>query len=477
MPKLGTMPFIRYKKIGQNEYAYKITPYWDPKTKQPKQKTQYLGKVINKEKHQYQKNQPKEKQILDFGDTYLLETLYKQTGLTNLLNQTLKQAAETTQTLIHYKLCNNAALRHTQKWHQGNYLSLKTNNQNLTSQKISTHLKTLANPTLQKTFFQTYIPQLPNTKQGIIIDGSSLPNQIHNHLTTWGRSGEEIDKQIRFLLAVDRDQHLPLFFRTLPGNIIDVSTLQNTIYELKHYGIKEAFLYLDAGFFSDNNLCQMYENKLDFIIRLPSNRKLYKRLIEQHGRELERRENIVAYGERGLFVKEVEVDLLGHRAFAYLVLDPVRRGREMSRFLRNNVADSSGGGDDGGGVLSCGGEEVDFGILVKGVMVVVSSFRFLKEEVVPSYYVRQVAETFFGFSKDDLGLVPLRVHSEESVHGFLFLQFLVLVAFLQLKKQLGKKYTVEEVLLSMRNLKCKVYDKEILVEELTNTTALKVMVK
>lgn len=207
----------------------------------------------------------------------------------------------------------------------------------------------------------------------------------------------------------------------------------------------------------------MYENKLDFIIRLPSNRKLYKRLIEQHGRELERRENIVAYGERGLFVKEVEVDLLGHRAFAYLVLDPVRRGREMSRFLRNNVADSSGGG----GVLSCGGEEVDFGILVKGVMVVVSSFRFLKEEVVPSYYVRQVAETFFGFSKDDLGLVPLRVHSEESVHGFLFLQFLVLVAFLQLKKQLGKKYTVEEVLLSMRNLKCKVYDKEILVEELT----------
>ncbi|MCL5413436.1 MAG: hypothetical protein M1569_03470 [Candidatus Marsarchaeota archaeon] len=45
--------------------------------------------------------------------------------------------------------------------------------------------------------------------------------------------GEEIDKQVRFLLAVDRDEHLPLFFRLLPGNIIDVSSLQNTLYELK----------------------------------------------------------------------------------------------------------------------------------------------------------------------------------------------------------------------------------------------------
>ncbi|MCL2643801.1 MAG: hypothetical protein FWD52_09945 [Candidatus Bathyarchaeota archaeon] len=71
------MPFIRYKKIGQKEYAYQITAYWDPKTKKPKQKTQYLGQIINKEKQIYQKkptNQQKEKQILDFGDTYLLNT-------------------------------------------------------------------------------------------------------------------------------------------------------------------------------------------------------------------------------------------------------------------------------------------------------------------------------------------------------------------------------------------------------------------
>jgi len=73
----------------------------------------------------------------------------------------------------------------------------------------------------------------------------------------------------------------------------------------------------------------------------------------------------------------------------------------------------------------------------------------------------------FGFSKDDLKIVPLRVHSEGVLRGFLFLQFLALIAFIQIKKKIGKEYTVEEVMLAMRNLKCKVYDNELVVQELT----------
>jgi len=42
-----------------------------------------------------------------------------------------------------------------------------------------------------------------------------------------------------------------------------------------------------------------------------------------------------------------------------------------------------------------------------------------------------------------------------------------LIVFADLKKALGNEFSVEEVLLSMRNLKCKVYEKEIIVCELT----------
>ncbi|MCD6218935.1 hypothetical protein J7K43_00945, partial [Candidatus Calescamantes bacterium] len=44
---------------------------------------------------------------------------------------------------------------------------------------------------------------------------------------------------------------------------------------------------------------------------------------------------------------------------------------------------------------------------------------------------------------------------------------LTLVVFVLLRKELQNKYTVEEVLMSMRNLKCKLFDNEILIGEIS----------
>lgn len=61
----------------------------------------------------------------------------------------------------------------------------------------------------------------------------------------------------------------------------------------------------------------------------------------------------------------------------------------------------------------------------------------------------------------------MRVHKEETLRGYLLLTFIALTVFLLLKKEIGKKHTAEEILLTMRNLKCKVYENEVLVQELT----------
>ena len=100
-------------------------------------------------------------------------------------------------------------------------------------------------------------------------------------------------------------------------------------------------------------------------------------------------------------------------------------------------------------------------------MILVASFQLPKEEVVPAYYVRQTAEQLFGFSKDDLDILPLRVHNDQRISGFLFLQFITLIIFVELKNKLGKKHTVEETILTMKKLKCKVYEKNIIISELS----------
>ena len=453
------MTFIRYKKFGRLEYAYEITAYWDSKTKKPKQKSRYLGIVKDKEKGLYEKKWQTrmESQILDFGDSYVLDSFVKSNGFSDLLKLIFGDLRDVILALIYYRLCYGGAMMYAERWLYGNYAKKIFPKLDISSQRISEYLEGLGADITQRRFFDEYMKQFSNSKRGVIIDGTSLPNQIHNPLTAWGRSGEEIDKQVRFLLAIDRDTNLPLFFRLLPGNIIDVSSLRNTLYELKIYGVKDAYVFLDAGFFSDENLGDMYQNQVDFVIRLPSGRILYKELITKEANNLESKRNFVRYGKRGLFVKEVEINLLDRKAFAYIIQDPLRRGREIERYILDSVDDN---------IIA---DEDKYDIVNKGIMIVVSSFKVPKDEIVPYYYTRQMAEVFFGFSKDDLGILPLRVHSEERISGFLFLQFLSLIVFAQIKTHLGKNYTIEEVLLSMRNLKCKVYGNEIVVSEVTKT--------
>ena len=210
---------------------------------------------------------------------------------------------------------------------------------------------------------------------------------------------------------------------------------------------------MDAGFFSKPNIVDLYDKGISFLTRLSASTSLYKELIESEVKGLELAVNGVQFGKRGLFVLQKKVDLFGRVGFAYVVLDPERKGREVKRLILQSV----------GEVLKR--EDLEYLFLRCGVMVLVSSFEISREEVVPLYYLRQRAEVLFGFAKDDVGFLPLRVHSEEALCGFLFLQFLSLIVFAHLKKVLGNGFCVEEVLLVMRNLKCRVFDGEGVVCE------------
>ncbi len=451
------MTFIRYKTFGKQEYAYQIKSYWDSKTQKPKQKTLYLGVVVDKSKKIFEKrlSLPKqEKLILDFGDSYFIKEFFEKVKFSKLIEEVFGDKKDFFLSLINYRLCYPSAMRFSKTWFEGNYAKICYPNVDLSSQRISDFLKLLGDENLQRKFFKQYIPRYAESNEGIIIDATSLPNQIHMPITQWGLSGEEIDKQIRFLLVVDKKNSMPLFFRYFSGNIVDVSTLKNTIKELQKFGIKENYVYMDAGFFSEDNILELYEQKINFLTRLPSLRTIYKELITSEVKNIERYENAVQYGKRALFIKQKRINLFGKDAFAYIVLDPERKGRETKNFLLQNIKNKENSI-----------EELEYDMMKRGIMILVSSFNLKNEDVVPAYYVRQTAEKLFGFSKDDLSLLPLRVHNEESLRGFLFMQFITLIAFVHIKNKLGKKHNVEEILLKLRNLKCKLYDNEILICE------------
>jgi len=256
-------------------------------------------------------------------------------------------------------------------------------------------------------------------------------------------------------MVVDQVSRMPLYFRYMAGNIVDVSTLATTIMELEHHGVKTAFALIDAGYFSRENIGQLYRNHIAFLTRLPAGRVLYRQLIRSHAQDLEKAEYAVVYGKRVLYVKRVPVELYEYKGFAYVICDIRRKAVETTKLLLEAKETSLTNG------------EIQEALAFKGKFVIVSSREIPIDEVLPLYYTRQTAENLFGISKDSLDLIPLRVHSIDAFRGYLMLNFLALILFLEFKKALKGKYTVEGALAELSNLMCTIYEREVLVMEPT----------
>ena len=460
------MTFISYKKFGNREYAYELRSYWDKELKQSRHISKYLGVVIDKDKKIFKKTIKekllKEEHILDFGDTYLLQKVIEKEGFRKIIEDTFGEDANMLVNLICYKLCYPAAMRIAETWQNGNAIKHFCKAE-LKSQRISELMVRIGDEDKYRTFFNKYLSFVNYSSDALLLDITAMPNQIHMPFSQWGYHDEEIDKKVNLMLVVDRESKMPLLFRYIPGSVADVSCLTPTVDEMKKHGVKNTFSIFDAGFYSESNIRALQgpdakTTKIQFMVRIPSNNLIYKDVV-QKSKDIENMKYATVYGERGLFVKKHKIDLYGKTAFAYVVLDPVRKGRELRKFILKR--------DEEGDI-----DNEKFIVMKKGIMVLISSLSLPEEEVVPLYYSRQIVELLFRFSKDDLDLLPLRVHKEESMRGYLLLIFISLCVFLLLKKKLGKKKTVEEALLILRNLKAKVFKDEIIIPEITKKQRL-----
>src|ERR1700722_845111 len=323
------MSYIIQKIINGKKYAYEVTSFRDKNTKKVMKKNKYLGIVTEDGGIKKNKEYMKESSVLDFGDGYLFYEFFKGSNLSTLLDENIKIFPEIL-ALIIYRICYQSAMYNAISWCEGNIISILCKSSDLSSQNISQVLAYLGQEEVQKSFFDCYLKSVESYQENIIIDASSLPNQIHHPFNEWGHADNSIEKQFRFLCVLDQKTKTPLFYRFLPGNIIDISTLKTTISELKLMGAKNKFVLLDAGYYSEENIIELYKNNIDFLMRLPSQRSLYKTCILRHLEDIEQIQYATQYDKRVLFVKPLQTMLYDHPGWVYIVLDPTRKAKEMN---------------------------------------------------------------------------------------------------------------------------------------------------
>jgi len=454
------MSFIQHKKIKNKTYAYEVTSYWDKDLKKTRKHSKYIGPVHQETKEVIKfikKNKNIEKLILDFGDGFFLYKFIKQSGLFGVFNQNIFSKLQEVFPMIIYRLCFESAMYNCENWIEGNIINFLFKDANLSSQRISEIFSVLGEEAIQRSFFKEYLNLIGGSKKSVIIDATSLPNHINIDLNAWGRSDGKIDKQFRLICVIDQLSKTPLFYRLLPGNITDVTTLQTTISELEAMGVENSLVLMDAGYFSESNICDLYNKKINFLSRMPAGRKIYNELILKKSSGLECLKNTNIIGTRTYFVKSFKIDLYGNKAYAYLILDPERKAKEIKELSYQYCKNQSERNEKK--------DSLEFAAC--GIMVLVSSKKTPASEILSSYYMRQSVEQVFGFSKSDLGLLPIRNHNEKTVKGYLFFQFLLLILYIKIRETLPEDCTVEQALLTLRKLKCKVFDNQIISAEQT----------
>jgi hypothetical protein len=399
----------------------------------------------------------RENLILDFGDSFFLSEYIKLKGLRPSIDALSYGNPDTLYAMIHYYILCNMANCHAQVWFEGSFVRELHPGANLSSQRISDLLASIGDEWSQREFFHEYLDLVAKREEGddILIDSTGLPNSIHFPLTAISNHNGVISNEVRLIYVVQQHTDLPLFFRYCPGNVIDISTLLKTLHELKAYNVNTKFAILDAGYLDDQNIRDLYENRISFLSRMKENRRIYKQMVDKHLRALEIKENLVEYNGRYVYILRDECEVVdGCKAYVYVCRDITMRGLESSKLFANAKKKNMSTSD------------VYDTLEGQGIFVLFSSRPIAREKLLGTYYIRAQIEQIFDIAKNYTNLLPLRVQTEETFRGHLVLAFIASVVAKMLQTDLKRTgYTVESALLNLRNQKCKVFDREVLPQE------------
>jgi hypothetical protein len=401
------------------------------------------------------------KLILDFGDAWFLEHVMNTSGLKEIYCKVLPESADTLLALIAFKLLDNATNSYAQEWWDGSYAQQLYPEARLASQRISEFMNDFGREDNMRLFWEAYIAylrEIPGLIDNILIDSTGMPNGIQFDYAALSNHNGTISREARLIFVVERSTSMPVYFRYVAGNIVDVSTLKTTLNQLQAQGVNINHGIMDAGYCSENNIRELFKQNIPFLIRLPA-KSLSDDLIKQHGEGLYSTKYVLRYGNRIIFMKRVPVILYDYEGFAYIAIDAARQRDEQNDYINrcmNNPKMKEKMSDDE--------------LKSLGYFVLISSQNLETKEVLPLYYTRQVIEQTFDYAKNDVDLLPLRSHNEDTFRGHLLLSFMATILLIMANKLLKSRKKLENVCAkkafhAFRRIKCNVYPNSLVTSE------------
>ena len=492
------MAYLVKQKIRGHTYVYEAENFWDPEKKQSRQKRRYLGvwdeatgKIIPKTAER------DVKMTKSFGPAYLLNSVANEIDLRKKLSKSFGKDGDLILTIAMSKLLHQTSLKNLHHVLDDSFLlemySLK---KSFSSQWLSSFLERLSTKeAAMKSFYNSIVAGEDET---LIFDITSLSSASRNiNWLEWGYNRDGLDlPQVNLGLVLSLNNHLPLYFKLFPGSISDVVTLKNLVAEVKAFGITKSLFILDRGFYSESNIKEMASEKIDFILPLPFSVNIGKCLISETNRDIENPANARRFGGDIFYVLESEVQIGEVKAYGYVLFNKKREGRETSSFYDRLIDIESAlnrkefnnpigqfkqiaGNFERYFECTVDGRKIQLHRRVNaisqavnrfGKTILLSATRRKWDEVLLLYRERDEVEKRFDDLKNELEVMPLRVHKIETLQGLLFIFFISLILRAILLRrardaELLDKRSIEEIIMELAKLRAvKIGDKWKLTE-------------
>ena len=486
------MSYIFEQNVGKHRYIYECSSYRNDNG-EPRNKRVMIGKVNLKTGQKIYNDEYIERMancgmpvdlgddiklftisdvkkaiVRDFGLFYFLQNVSEKIGLLAILREAMPSFWNDVFGLACYLLASGEALMYCGDWVS------RTECQgvgSLSSQRVSDLLAAIDESTRNR-FYQLWCAYRQEREYlAIDITSASSYSELIDDVA-WGRNRDgEALPQVNICMLMGEETRLPVYQRIYDGSLNDVKTLRSTIMSFGHItNGRDVLAVMDKGFYSSNNIDEMFDWPVHFIISAPLKTTMVKALVDAARDEIDTVDNVIVVGDDPMRAITRELEWGGRKMYAHIyynakkasnekedlyaqvsllkdktVKDPEKCAkspafRKYLRFVKSKR----------GYYVYYKKDVIDKELLYTGWVVLLSNAVSSKKRAIRIYRDKDVVEKGFDLFKNSLDMGRLRVHSEGRMFSKLFVGFVALIMMSHINYVMMEKGLY--IKMTMRNL-------------------------
>lgn len=403
-----------------------------------------------------------------FGDGYLILQFMQKCGLIELLRKDFSQSKDFERVLCHliHGIARNGSKISCDDYTAKSFLSYLLPNIPVASLGSDTSYFTMmGRDDIKLRFFKDFVKMMrkrhPSFGNCCYIDSTPLPNDISdnpfNALCSHGIGSVGI--QTRMVLVLDEETGLPVWFQTIAGNVLDLSTINSVRDNLKEQlDIDIYHMVLDAGYVTKDLITQYHldsepvlddnaeEHQRLFIGKMPAKKGFpYKTLYHQVQKLIPNAKYEFIRGSHSYFGVRKTIEIFGKREYAYIYVDK-DNALHLGRKWRLENEELYQGMTD---------KEKNWYSVKSGYFILLSNEDTTPAALLDEYFGRTRIETVFKTAKEYLQLLPLSKWTIDTVSGKLLSDCISTIIYLMMQKKLdGSKISMTRLLGQTQSLMC-----------------------